>query len=650
MSNTNFNFNSDKDSLIMLSLSSELKEENIINTFTVKRNSNKGAGGGFITLELNNIYKKKTIISDIYHDSWTKTLNAFKKRAKEKGIKQRHIDMITDVLDNNAARIIPIFQQSVEANEDVQTATAKDHTIASALNMVKKMTVELFLDEVKKPFIAIKREDHTETIPIDSKTFTDWLTGKFYFYHKNKNDKKSPSELGDYDSDNHNHNDTVEVARVLNNDEVSKVQSILTFETNNIAKIKKLYLRAASFIDTGPLADPDTNTVYYDLCNPKWQIVKITQNGWSIENNYPQILFKRHIIMNPQVEPKRDYPEDILERFMKLTNVYNDESNKLLAKVYIVSLFLLADLPKPIMIPHGTQGSGKSTFQEFVKQTVDPAAALITAFPRDLAELVQQLSHTYLTFFDNVSEITQLNSDALCRAVTGSGFTKRGLYSNDEDFIYNMKRAVGFNGINITATKPDLLERILNLHLQPIDKRKRRKIKDLQNEFEIILPQLLGYIFDTIAIVLRRICEVKLEELPRMADFAEMGELIARCLGYPEGKFTETYNNNIGFTNEEAIESNPIATAIINLMNINPTWIGKASDLKITLDELVSSKKDLASMMHTQQWPKTPRALVERVNEVIPNLKEIGVVIHFDKDLHTKNRVITIVNNNFSPL
>ena len=120
---------------------------------------------------------------------------------------------------------------------------------------------------------------------------------------------------------------------------------------------------------------------------------------------------------------------------MKLTNLYNDEDNKLLAKVYIVSLFLLANLPKPIMIPHGTHGSGKSTFQEFVKRIVDPCAALTTAFPNKLEELVQELSHSYVVFFDNVSEVSQVTSDQLCRAVTGSGFVKRGLYTNDEDII-----------------------------------------------------------------------------------------------------------------------------------------------------------------------------------------------------------------------
>src|SRR5215510_11882376 len=129
----------------------------------------------------------------------------------------------------------------------------------------------------------------------------------------------------------------------------------------------------------------------------------------------------------------------------------------------MVSLFLLANLPKPMLILHGIHGSGKSTFQEFVKLVVDPAAALTTAFPNDLKELVQILSHSYLTFFDNVSDITQMSSDQLARAVTGSGFTKRGLFTDDEDYIYNMKRAVGYNGINISATRADLLDRILNV-------------------------------------------------------------------------------------------------------------------------------------------------------------------------------------------
>ena len=143
----------------------------------------------------------------------------------------------------------------------------------------------------------------------------------------------------------------------------------------------------------------------------------------------------------------------------------------------------------------------------------------------------------------------------------------------DKISFSSQERAVGYNGINIAATRPDLLDRILNIELKPIDKQRRKKLKSKNEErsykkFEEILPYLLGYIFEVIVKVLNRIGEVDLDgALPRMADCAEMGELIARCLGYEEGKFTEVYNANIGFTNEEALNASPVATAVQHLMD-----------------------------------------------------------------------------------
>jgi hypothetical protein len=423
---------------------------------------------------------------------------------------------------------------------------------------------------------------------------------------------------------------------------IGRVQSVLGFEAIN-KDVKTLHVRIAAFVDTDT-KNLDENFLIYDLCNKNWEVVKITRHDWSIEQNYDQVLFKRFPIMNPQVYPRKDYPPDIMDQFIRLTNVYDDEDSKLLAEVYLGSLFILANVPKPMMIPHGIHGSGKSTFQEFIKKVVDPSAALTTAFPNSLAELVQILSHSYLTFFDNVSEMSQLLSDQLCRAVTGSGFSKRGLYTNDEDFIYNVKRAVGYNGINVAATRADLLDRILNIQLKPIDKRQRRKLKSLYNELERILPYLLGYIFDVIVKVLGRIEEVKLDELPRMADFAEIGELIARSLGYKEGKFTEVYNANIGFTNEEAINASPVATAVIHLMDTQAVWSGMSKDLLSRLNDMINRTPDISWISKNKEWPKTPRALSDRLNEVIPNLRDFGIIVHRDHDSHTKSDRIIITS------
>ena len=144
-----------------------------------------------------------------------------------------------------------------------------------------------------------------------------------------------------------------------------------------------------------------TNVVFFNLCNKNWEVVRITRNGWNvepIEHNYKQVLFKRFSINNPQVYPNKDYPSDIMDQFIKLTNVHGNENNRLLVEVYLVSLFLLTgDSTKAYAIPHGLHGSGKSTFHEFIKLVVDPAVPLTTAFPKEYRRVgsspISQLPH-----------------------------------------------------------------------------------------------------------------------------------------------------------------------------------------------------------------------------------------------------------------
>lgn len=66
-------------------------------------------------------------------------------------------------------------------------------------------------------------------------------------------------------------------------------------------------------------------------------------------------------------------------------------------------------------------------------------------------------------------------SDEICKAVTGIGHTKRKLYSDDEDIIYEHKRCISLNGINVALTEPDALDRSIFIELEEIDDDKRRK-------------------------------------------------------------------------------------------------------------------------------------------------------------------------------
>ena len=128
---------------------------------------------------------------------------------------------------------------------------------------------------------------------------------------------------------------------------------------------------------------------YYDLTNEQYEFIEITPEGWKIKKN--EIIFRRFEHQQAQDYPNAagDYPVDIFDQFMNLLNV--KPSKRLILKCYIISLFI-PDLSKAVLMIHGEQGSAKSMLQELIKMLVDPDIVKTFSFPKDVAELVQQIS------------------------------------------------------------------------------------------------------------------------------------------------------------------------------------------------------------------------------------------------------------------
>ena len=225
--------------------------------------------------------------------------------------------------------------------------------------------------------------------------------------------------------------------------------------------------------------------------------IKITrQEGWELISETPIPLFVRYNQI-PQVEPDRNYELEIFDKFLELTNI-KDEQNKLLLKVHIVSLFI-PEIAHAILILHGEKGSAKSTLQNMIKLFVDPSKPTLLTIHKERSEFIQQLSHNYIAFYDNVKHVPYWLSDEACKAVTGIGQTKRKLYTDNDDIVYEYKRCLGFNGINISLTEPDALDRSIMIELERIPKEKRRLESEIISEFMKIRPKLLAYIFDILS-------------------------------------------------------------------------------------------------------------------------------------------------------
>jgi hypothetical protein len=456
-----------------------------------------------------------------------------------------------------------------------------------ALDLARQGCKEFFIDQHGAPFAAIEVNGHIETIGLNNSRFRNWLCKLFY----------------------------EERQSILSSEDVGNVLNILRSEAEFYGERRELQNR---------IAGDGKEVIYYDLTNRDWQVVKITPYGWSIENE-PPILFVRYRNHSEQVTPVTPKDMAIFDKFLSLTNV-KTEHDRLLLKCYVIAS-LIPGIPKPVLMLHGEQGGAKSTLQELIKMLIDPCSVRSLSFPRDVNELVQKLSHHYFADFDNVSHIKEWISDELCKAVTGSGFSKRQLYTDDEDVIYNIMRCVAFNGINLGASKADLLDRGLIIQLEGIPKENRRKVKVIWQEFQAIKPQLLGYIFDILANALRmqQEGEINLKEFPRMADFAEISEAISRSMDYPEGAFLAAYYHNVDLQTEEAIQANPVGQCILELMADRTEFTGSFA---LLLTELETKAQDLKIKTEKNDfWPKSPSALSRRLNEVMTTLRELGIII-----------------------
>ena len=356
--------------------------------------------------------------------------------------------------------------------------------------------------------------------------------------------------------------------------------------------------------------------IFYDLSDERWQVVKITKDGWDIVSN-PPILFRRYGHQKPQVLPSENGDIKLLLPFLNLQG----EDDKILFLVWLVSCFL-PHIPHPIPVLYGPQGSAKSTLFKLVKAILDPSIMPFLSMPKDLNELVQRLDHHWFVPFDNLTGLSDWQSDTLSRAITGEGYCKRQLYTDDEDIIFSYRRCVGLNGINCIATKPDLLDRSILFELNRIEAGKRKEERELWSDFNNVLPKILGGCFDALSKAMSIFYAVKLDGLERMADFTRWGFAIAEALDIGGYEFLQAYSQNIARQHEEVIQANPVALALREFMYKQKQWQGMPSEL---LAELRKVAEDLRLDVRDRSWPKQPNSLVRKLNTLKVNLQQTGI-------------------------
>lgn len=461
--------------------------------------------------------------------------------------------------------------------------------------------VELFHDAERRAFARVIVEKHLETMAIRGGEFKRWLARAHY-----RESSKPPTA---------------------------------TAMTDAMGVIEARAIYDGPQLETAVRVAGLDGRLYLDLANDQWQVVVVGPDGWQVVNDVP-VRFRRPRGVLPLPTPTRGR----LDGLRQLLNIA-DDGDWCLIVAWIVAA-LRNHGPYPILSLHGEQGSAKSTAARLIRRVIDPHKVCLRSGPKEPRDLAISAGNSWVVALDNLSGLPDWLSDALCRLATGGGFSTRQLYSDDEEMLFDAQRPIIVNGIAAVGTRPDLLERSLLIDLPTIPDEKRRTEAELHAEFEAKLPGILGGVLDAVAGALRDLPAVKMDRLPRMADFARWATAAERSLGWPRGAFVAAYAEARQQTVDAALDASPIAEPLRLLLDNTGEWQGTPTEL---LDKLRALAGDGATK--ADDWPRKGNALTTQLKRLAPDLRRAGMSVTRPPRTGKKGRAIRIerVRDSSSP-
>lgn len=443
-------------------------------------------------------------------------------------------------------------------------------------------STDLFSSGGSQPdtYVTILVGEHQENWPIRSEEFIIWLKNRYFRQYR-----ILPSSSSFKDA-------------------IDTLDAKARFERG----VDKIGLRYAM--------DAKTRSIYIDLVNEGWEVLKVNRHGWKrIKGCDCPIRFIRHRGMLPLPTPT---PNGSLSNLRYLLNIPSDDDWKLLV-AWIIGAMNPSG-PYPVLVISGEQGTAKSTLCRILRLIIDPNEAPLRRPPRSERDLMIAANNSWIVGFDNVSNIKADLSDALCSLATGVSFSTRKLYTDYSEQIFSAKRPIILNGISDVVSRPDLLDRSICINLQRISTEKRCTEKKVMGEFNKIHPGLFGAILDIISAGLGNTNAIT-SDLPRMADFTNWVLKCAPKLKWKESAFIHALDQNRREAMANAIESSAIGTPLIKFIHKQKKWTGTISDL---LDIL--SKNMHPSILHSREWPKTPRKMGAELDRLAPDLREARII------------------------
>lgn len=292
---------------------------------------------------------------------------------------------------------------------------------------------------------------------------------------------------------------------------------------------------------------------------------------------------------------------------------------------------------QPIILIEGPAGAGKTVLSLMYQDLVDPKTSReeVAAGTLDPESVRMSASRMSVLVLGNATRITQVLSDLLCVIATKGSETARKLYSQTDVVRWYLIAQIVLTGISLGRLNGDLVTRLLHVTLSPRSSDATMTDAGLWTAWDHILPTLRAALWRLCADVLQSEQDncISLAGMPgRLRDFETTMRRVDRILGtHAERSWLDMLDDDQQLQQSD----DPIVMAIID------RW-DAIRDRTLTCEELFDLLAPAFDRINvgdagTQRLsPRSPRALAQNMNRVLPALQALRIQIMQNKDAHRK--------------
>ncbi|WP_139316897.1 MULTISPECIES: hypothetical protein [unclassified Pseudonocardia] len=385
---------------------------------------------------------------------------------------------------------------------------------------------------------------------------------------------------------------------------------------SNVLLMLRGYAERTEPIELGNRVARHGESTLLDLGDESGRVVEVSPAGWTVLPESP-VLFGRTARTGILPVPERG---GALSELWELVNVR--KADRALAEAELVGRYF-PNMSHPLLALSGEAGTGKTSAAETLTMLVDPSPAPVISLPTDQKDWAVQIGQAHSLVLDNVANLQQWQSDALCMSVTGGTTQFRALFTDGGLVSFGGQQCITLTAIDIGSQKADLSTRMLPVELERFSRGQRLSEQALKARRDELRPRVLGALLDRVAAVMATLPQVdELDlDLPRLSDFAR----VCKALDLVDGDGTDRYNDYLRLLGQQAeaiADEDEVSAALIAWMrsrerNGEGTWEGTSTELH--------GKLNRATLHRSRFWPETPVSFGKRLSTVVAPLREAGI-------------------------